>query len=332
MKKNNSNLHKARVAKNDEFYTRLEDIEKELKYYKKHFAGKVVFCNCDDPYESNFFKFFALNFNILGLKKLIATCYDGSQIVGTELPLWKDETDKTAWRAVITMDELIDANEDGAIDEDDVKLMLQKEGAVKKLNGNGSFDSEECLELLKTADIVCTNPPFSLFRKFVKTIMKYNKKFLIIGSKNAITYKEIFNYIKNNELWMGINNVPTFNTPNGGTKTFGNIGWYTNLTHPKRNEEIYLYKTYNTESYPKYDNYDAIEVSKVDEIPEDYDGVMGVPITFLDKYCPTQFEIVDINPHFFSMVEQGLPKPKQLTLHNVNKKDPYARILIKKCV
>ena len=156
------------------------------------------------------------------------------------------------------------------------------------------------------------------------------KKFLIIGTINVITYKDIFNYIKNNELWIGINNVHTFNTQNGGTKTFGNICWYTNLTHPKRNEEIYLYKTYNTESYPKYDNYDAIEVSKVDEIPEDYDGVMGVPITFLDKYCPSQFEIVDINPHFFSMVEQGLPKPKQLTLHNVNKKDPYARILIKK--
>lgn len=329
MNKNNFNLHKARREKNDEFYTRIEDIEKELKYYKKHFVGKVVFCNCDDPYESNFFKYFALNFNFLGLKKLIATCYDGSPIVGTEHPLWKDETDRTAWRAVITMDELIDANGDGVIDEDDVLLMLQKKGAVRKLEGNGSFDSPECLLLLKEADIVCTNPPFSLFRKFVKTMMEYDKKFLIIGNTNAITYKEIFTYIKDNKLWWGISaRGMNFIQPNKSLKNV-NACWYTNLIHNRRTEELYLYKKYNPELYPKYDNYDAIEVSKVDNIPEDYNGVMGVPITFLDKYCPEQFDLLGIMNS--GEENKGIRLPN--TQHGrpiVDGKEMYLRILIKR--
>lgn len=331
MKKNNSNLCKARKEKNDEFYTRIEDIQREVKHYKKHFAGKVVFCNCDDPFESNFFKYFALNFNVLGLKKLIATCYDGSPITGEELPLWKDETDRTAWRAVITMDELYDANGDGAIDEDDVKLMLQKEGAVKKLKGNGSFDSPECLELLKIADIVCTNPPFSLFRKFVKIMMEYDKKFLIIGNANAVSYKDIFSYIKDNKLWWGVSpRGMNFIQPDKSLKNI-NSCWYTNLTHHKRNEEIYLVKTYNEDFYPKYDEYDAINVNKVDDIPEDYYGIMGVPITFLDKYNPEQFEIVDAR----TITINDKLKHKSTALikdgdSSINGKAKFARICIRK--
>ena len=259
-KGNNSNLHKARVEKNDEFYTRLEDIEKELKYYRKHFEDKVVFCNCDDPYESNFFKFFALNFNYFKLKKLIATCYNGSPISGAEIPLWVDDTTgekKKALKAVMIMNELYDANGDGAIDEDDVKLMLQKPGAVTELKGNGSFDSPECLELLKESDIVCTNPPFSLFRRFIEVMMEYNKKFLIIGNMNAVSYKDIFSYIKNNRLWLGImRGDMSFTVPDSyemretrswrdesgkNMRSIGNACWFTNLEHSKRNEEILIF-------------------------------------------------------------------------------------------
>ena len=316
----NSNLHNAKTAKNDEFYTQLTDIEKELKHYKKHFEGKVVYCNCDDVRWSNFFKYFSMNFEHLGLKKLICTAYNenGQGIV---------------------YEYNGDLNGNRIVDDEEIE--------VKYLEGNGDFRSAECIEILKQADIVVTNPPFSLFREYVAQLMEYGKKFLIIGNGNAITYKEIFPLIKENKIWLGVSLNMTkchFIVPQSyeGSNVFyengnkmakvNNAIWFTNLDHTKRHTELDLYKKYNAEEYPKYDNYDAIEVSKVAEIPMDYDGVMGVPITFLDKYCPTQFEIVDINPHFFSMVEQGLPKPKQLTLHNVNKKDPYARILIKKRV
>lgn len=263
----NSNLHAAKTAKNDEFYTQLVDIENELKHYKDHFKGKVVYCNCDDAEESNFFKYFSLNFEHLGLKKLITSCYNengrGRYLVY--------EGDKNG-------NNVPDADEIG----------------VFEFEGNGDFRSAESIKLLKEADIVVTNPPFSLFREYIAQLMEYSKKFLVIGNMNAITYKEIFPLIKENKLWLGYNYCKEFIMPNGEIKSFGNINWYTNLEHDKRNEEIILYRTYNETDYPKYDNYDAINVNKVKDIPCDYDGVMGVPITFLDKYNPNQFEIVGL--------------------------------------
>jgi Adenine-specific methyltransferase EcoRI len=257
----NSNLHKANRAKNDEFYTQLPDIEKELKHYKDHFKGKVVFCNCDDPEWSNFWKYFALNFDHLGLKKLISTHFE------REKPSYKLELER----------------KDGKL-----------EPIRTNLTQNGDFRSPECIELLKEADIVVTNPPFSLFREYIAQLVEYDKKFIVIGSQNAITYKEIFKLIKNNQLWLGCTLPKEFVKPDGSIQKFGNISWFTSLLHKKRNEEIILYKPYdgNEGDYPKYDNYDAIEVSKTKEIPVGYDGVMGVPITFLDRYNPTQFEIV----------------------------------------
>lgn len=287
----NENLHKAKVAKNDEFYTRLQDIENELRHYRNHFKGKVVYCNCDDARESNFFKYFSLSFEFLGLKKLIATGY------------------KENGKGVALVYEG-DKNGNRNVDDEEIN--------VTELNGNGDFRSEECIEFLKEADIVVTNPPFSLFREYVAQLMQYGKKFLIIGNMNAITYKEIFPYIKNNELWLGITSVKDFIQPNGEIKKFGNICWLTNLEHKKRNEELILYKSYNPTEYPKYDNYNAIEVSKVAEIPMDYEGVMGVPISFLDKYCPNQFRIVK-----FRKGDDG----KDLS---VNGKCPYFRILIQR--
>ena len=299
---NNSNLHAAKSAKNDEFYTQITDIEKELSNYKDFFKGKVVYCNCDDARESNFFKYFSKNFEFLGLKKLITTGY------------------KAEGKGVVFVYEG-DKNGNHKVEDNEI--------VVRELEGSGDFRSEECIEFLKEADVVVTNPPFSLFREYIKQLMDYGKKFLVIGSMNAITYKEIFPYIKDNELWLGNQNVKEFRSPNGEIKKFGNILWYTNIQHKKRNTPLDLYKRYSNE-YPKYDNYDAIEVSKVSDIPMDYDGVMGVPITFLDKYCPEQFEILDMNPHFFTLVEQGFEKPKQLSLKSYGMKDPYARILIRK--
>lgn len=338
----NTELHAAARARQDEFYTQLVDIEKELKHYKPYFRDKVVFCNCDDPYESNFFKYFALNFNSLGLKKLVATCYDGSPFAGDELPLfYKIEEDlpkKIAYKVEIC--EVKDYNGDGAINLADVQYLLQNDkNVLSTLKGNGDFRSQECIELLKQADIVVTNPPFSLFREYVAQLMKYQKQFLIIGNQNAISYKEIFRYIMNNELWLGIKfgdmsfRVPDYFEPRAtrywqdetGQKwrSLGTICWYTNLDNNKRHEELVLYKHYSPEEYPKYDNYDAINVNKVTDIPSDYDGVMGVPITFLDKYNPEQFEIV------------GAMTSTQIDEYNfgypyVGGKKIYARILIRR--
>ena len=322
----NSNLQSAKTAKNDEFYTQLSDIENELKYYRKHFVGKVIYCNCDDARESNFFKFFSMNFEFLGLKKLISTGY---------------KADGKGVKLVYTGDK----NGNRYPDFDEIE--------VTELEGNGDFRSAECIELLKESDIVVTNPPFSLFREYVAQLMEFGKQFLIIGNMNAITYKEIFPLIKENKLWLGCRGVGKdffFNIPKeyenelmetktegGGWKIIDNIVmgrvanacWFTNMEHDRRNMPFDLYMKYSNEYFPKYDNYDAIEVSKVCDIPMDFDGVMGVPITFLDKYNPNQFEILDINPHFYSIVEKGLPKPKQLSLQSVGRKDPYARILIK---
>lgn len=273
----NKNLHSAKKNKKDEFYTQLSDIEKELAHYKEYFKDKVVLCNCDDPRVSNFFHYFSYNFEFLGLKKLITTCYKN------------DKPD------IFNHEELENAiylEYFGAKEGEKVPTVDQI--GVKKLKSNGDFRSPACIELLKEADIVVTNPPFSLFREYVAQLINYDKKFLIIGSMNAITYKETFPLIKDNKIWLGHNSVKEFILPDGNTQKFGNIIWYTNLTHKKRNEELILFRTYkgNEKDYPKYDNYDAIEVSKVVNIPVDYNGVMGVPITFLDKYNPNQFEIV----------------------------------------
>ena len=291
MAQKNSNLHNAKKAKNDEFYTQLSDIEKEMAHYKDFFKGKVVYCNCDDARESNFFKFFSNNFESLGLKKLITTGY------------------KEIGKGVVLIYEG---------DKNGNKIVEDNEIIIRELDGDGDFRSAECVELLKEADVVVTNPPFSLFREYVAQLMEYGKKFLIIGSMNAITYKEIFPYIKNNELWLGMNWVKDFVQPNGEVKKFGNICWYTNIGHSRRNTELDLYKNYSADKYPKYDNYDAIEVSKVTDIPMDYEGVMGVPITFLDKYCPAQFEIIKFR--------KG-DDDKDLS---VNGKCPYFRILIRR--
>ena len=253
----NSNLRKAKKAKNDEFYTRLTDIEKELKHYKQHFNGKIVFCNCDDPESSDFWKYFSLNFDYLGLKKLISTHFE------REKPSYKLEM-----------------------------VSVKKKPKKTKLKGNGDFRSDESIAILKKCDIVVTNPPFSLFREYVAQLVEYDKKFLIIGNMNAITNKEIFKLIKNNQLWLGNNAVHNFIQPDGTTKKFGNINWYTNLTHSKRNEDIILFREYNADDYPTYDNYDAINVDKTKDIPMDYDGVMGVPVSFMTKWNPEQFEII----------------------------------------
>ena len=311
----NSNLRAAKAAKNDEFYTQITDIEKELSNYKDFFKGKVVYCNCDDARESNFFKYFSKNFEFLGLKKLITTGY------------------KAEGKGVVLVYEG-DKNGNHKVEDNEI--------VVRELEGSGDFRSEECVEFLKEADVVVTNPPFSLFREYIKQLMDYGKKFLVIGSMNAITYKEIFPYIKDNELWLGNQNVKEFRSPNGEIKKFGNILWYTNIQHKKRNTPIDLYKRYSNE-YPKYDNYDAIEVSKVSDIPMDYDGVMGVPITFLDKYCPEQFEIIGgFNGYKESDEANGLlcgtpteyidknGKIKTWTGPTINKKTCYYRLLIRK--
>jgi hypothetical protein len=337
----NKDLHKAKDAKKDEFYTQLSDIERELKSYERHFKGKVVYCNCDDPYESNFFKYFVLNFNFLGLKKLIATCYIGSPIANIQLSLFDNEseenkTTKTPHKIEIT--ETPDMNNDGVVDLTDVKLLLgSNNNYLTRLKGDGDFRSKECIELLKQSDIVVTNPPFSLFREYVAQLVEYDKKFLIIGNINAITYKEIFKLIKENRAWLGINmgrGISGFIVPNHyelyGTETnidsFGNriispnnCLWLTNLDTFKRHEDIVLTKTYcgNESEYPKFDNYDAINVNKTQDIPMDFAGIMGVPITFLHKYNPEQFEVIKFR--------KG-NDDKDLS---INGKCPYFRILIK---
>ena len=292
----NKNLHKARDAKRDEFYTQMADIERELWNYKEHFNDKVVYCNCDDPYESNFFKFFAQNFNVLGLKKLIATCYTGSPM---ELSLYRNEpveNKNTKIPHKIIINELKDENNDSAENLQDIVISLIKNenNTLTRLEGDGDFRSKECIDLLKQSDIVVTNPPFSLFREYVAQLIEYDKKFLIIGNDNCRTYREIFKLIKENRLWCGYNHVKEFLKSDKTRQQFGNVSWYTNLENKKRNEEIILYKKYNPKEYPKYDNYDAVEVSKISDIPIDYAGVMGVPITLLDKYNPEQFEIIGI--------------------------------------
>lgn len=315
----NKNLSAAKAAKKDEFYTQYEDIERELQHYWQHFRGKTVLCNCDDPYESNFFKYFASRFNQLGLKKLICTCYNGSSIQGTQLSLFPEmnpeEPKRIAHKLVIT--EVKDMNGDGAVDMTDVEILIRNDKNVLTQLQTGDFRSQECTELLREADIVVTNPPFSLFREYVAQLVEHDKKFLIIGNKNAITYKEVFPLIKDNKLWIGVTPMSTdllFEFPSQSVEDVLQNGkrgstyrivdgrilgrspsiWFTNLDHNKRHEFMDLVCRYSPEEYPHYDNYDAIEVNKTADIPCNYPGVMGVPITFLDKYNPEQFEILGI--------------------------------------
>ena len=314
----NSDLTLAKKRKKDEFYTQLVDIANELRNYKEHFKGKVVLCNCDDPRKSNFFKYFADNFEKFQLKRLIATCYKSQDV---DLFSQGD-----CERAIYQIYEG-DTNGNMTIDDDEV--------CVKELKGDGDFRSAECVELLKQADIVVTNPPFSLFREYVAQLIKYDKKFIIIGNQNAITYKEIFPLIKENKIWLGVSihsgdrefGVPDDYPLNASSSRIDDNGhkyirvkgvrWFTNIDYKKRHEKLPLYKKYTPSEYPKYDNYDAINVDKTSDIPMDYDGVMGVPITFMDKYCPEQFEIVKFR--------KG-DDDKDLC---VNGKAPYFRILIR---
>ena len=315
----NQSLSDARRAKQDEFYTQLGDISNEVKHYRVHLRGKTVLCNCDDPYESNFFKYFALNFNVLGLKRLIATTYAGSAIVGGQLPLSDIEGLRPEARDPysIEINHVPDHDTKGATDISDVNYLLRHDAnIVRPLIGDngyngGDFRSNACLEFMKVADIVITNPPFSLFREFVGQLVDHHKRFIVVGSKNAITYKEIFSRIRKNELWLGhgfssgnayfkvpLESMRQFANgvydPETGLVKFRNVGWFTNLDYEGRHEKLPLYKKYSSVEYPTYDNYDAIEVGKTAEIPVDYDGAMGVPTTFLDRHNPEQFEILGI--------------------------------------
>lgn len=355
----NSQLSAAKKARNDEFYTRMTDIEHELVHYRDHFKGKVVLCNCDDPFESNFFKFFALNFNPLGLKKLIATCYSGSPIAGGEYQpsLFDDDVDENtgrhrrAYKAVVNV--FRDTTGDGGLDMDDIRNLLDSgENELTELHGDGiygagDFRSRECLELLDEADIVVTNPPFSLFREYVATLMEHDKRFVIVGNQNAITYKEAFPLLRDDRLWLGYNKVKEFVVPSadhpergnivtdgkgGLIAKFGNICWYTNLDIKKRHEDLLLYRRYKEDPsrFPKYDNYDAIEVSKVKDIPEDYWGVMGVPITFMDSYNPEQFELIGASDNGAVPDEYKLPHFKRHNEPYIDGRKVYKRLFIRR--
>ncbi len=348
-------LQTAKNAKKDEFYTQLEDIELELKHYRKEFKDKVIFCNCDDPFESNFFKYFAMNFNAFGLKKLIATCYATSPIANVQLSLFDiiephtEGDNKKPYKIEIT--EVKDLNQDGAIDLFDVEYLLKNDkNTLSLLNGDGDFRSEECIELLKQADIVITNPPFSLFREYVAQLVEYDKKFIIIGNVNALTYKEIFTLFKNNKMWLGYSihsgdrefrvpddyplNASGYRVDSEGNKYIRvkGVRWYTNIDYEERHQDLILYKPYTKEEYPKYDNYDAINVDKTVEIPCDYEGVMGVPITFIDKFNPDQFEILGMsasagyNADIVGIPFMGVKDARPL----INGKNTYARVFIKK--
>ncbi len=327
---NNAALRKADKNKNDEFYTQLCDIEKELSHYKEHFKGKTVLCNCDDPRVSNFFRFFALKFNEWGIKRLITTCYKNQDV-----DLFSQNTsEKAVW-----LDYYGNPNDNTSTDFSTVE--------VKELKGDGDFRSKECIELLKQSDIVVTNPPFSLFREYVELLLSYDKKILIIGNVNALSYKEIFPYIKNNQLWLGASihsGDREFGVPDSYPLTAassrvdaeGNkyirvkgVRWFTNLDFKERHEDLILYKNYTPEEYPKYDNYDAINVDKTSDIPLDYEDKMGVPITFLDKYNPEQFEIID-GIGRYSILNNEETKKAGKYLSMINGKALYFRIIIKK--
>jgi len=338
----NSNLSKAKREKNDEFYTQLSDIEKELRHYTKHFKGKTVLCNCDDPRVSNFFHFFSHNFEKLKLKKLITTCYKNKNT-----NIFSPQKDKKG----VYLEYLGDKNGNRVPDPSEI--------GVHPLEDDGDFRKNGCLKLLKEADIVVTNPPFSLFREYVQQLIEHEKKFLIIGSQNAITYKEVFNFIKENRMWLGNgfeNGNAYFETRPGkeyasgvydtetGLVKFRNVAWFTNLEHKKRHEELILFNSYSADMHPSYDNYEAIEVSRTKDIPMDYKGAMGVPITFLEKYNPDQFEILGITDRgnewglkTKDYTKEEVPNPGDLNRRAAIKignsyKATYARLLIRRKV
>ncbi len=341
----NTNLNSAKTARKDEFYTQLTDIEKELRYYRKHFAGKTVLCNCDDPFESNFFKYFVLNFNRLGLKKLIATCYAGSSIANQQLSLF-DLLGETAgernkpYKAIVTT--VYDKTGDGGVSMPDIAALFKSgENTLTELNGDGDFRSPECLALLDEADIVVTNPPFSLFREYVAIMIAHKKNFIIIGNVNAIKYKEIFPLFIKNEMWLGASihsgdraffvpdDYPLEAAGCGIDEESGRkfirvkgVRWFTNLDIKQRHEEMILAKRYSPEENPKYDTFDAIDVNKTSDIPCDYAGIMGVPLTFLDRYSPDQFEIIGELNH-------GCDNEYDLAKPIINGVEKYTRILIR---
>lgn len=341
----NDSLSGAKRAKQDEFYTQLSDIEKELRHYRHYFKGKVVFCNCDDPYESNFFKYFALNFKSLGLKKLISTSYSGSPVAGNQLPFFDEfQGDRPPYKVEIT--EVPDLNGDGAVDLVDVELLLKSKGNVlTRLAGNGDFRSEESRALLKEADIVVTNPPFSLFRQFLGQLIESKKDFIILGNQGAISYAEVWPLLQKGDLWLGVNSgdmafrVPEYYEPRetrfwqdeSGQKwrSFGNICWFSNIDHARRHEEIPLFRKFSPDDFPQFDNYEAINVNKVKDIPSDYYGAMGVPITFLAQHNPMQFELVDANDIRLSAPKKshGLIKDKDGTVQGTPK---FVRIVIRR--
>lgn len=313
-------METAKKQKKDEFYTQLSDIERELRHYEHHFRDKTVLCNCDDPRKSNFFHYFSHKFEDLGLKRLITTCYKNQD---------RDLFSHNDCEEAIWLEYTGDKNGNHIPDPEEI--------GIRPLKGDGDFRSEECIELLKQADIVVTNPPFSLFREYVAQLIEYKKKFLIIGNQNAIKYKDIFPLFMENKMWLGYGfkgNAGHFinehyedyavaSDHKEGMIRVSGVTWFTNLEIPKRNEELILYRKYNPEDYPKYDNYDAIEVSKTVDIPEDYDGVMGVPITFMDKYNPNQFEIVGVFNH-------GCDSVFDLAKPILKGKELYTRIAIRK--
>ena len=318
----NNNLNKAKSAKKDEFYTQLSDIENELRHYREHFKGKTVLCNCDDPRVSNFFHYFSYNFEFLGLKKLITTCYKNQDM---------DLFSRNDCESAIWLEYFGDRNGD--------RVPSPEEIGIHKLKGDGDFRSPECIELLKEADIVVTNPPFSLFREYVGQLIEYDKKFIIIGNQNALKYKEIFPLIKEDKLWLGMEygnmkfivpdeygmrSTRSWRDEKGNNwRSLGNSCWFTNLINKRRNLPIILWQKYSPECYQRYDDYDAINVDLVNDIPCDYEGVMGVPITYLYQYNPDQFEIVgELNHGCDNKYDLGRP--------TINGVDKYVRILIKK--
>jgi hypothetical protein len=362
----NKNLNAAKTAKKDEFYTQLTDIERELQHYWPHFRDKVVLCNCDDPYESNFFKYFALRFNQLGLKKLICTCYNGSPVQGNELMIdfgdFSDEPKKVAHKVVIT--EVKDLNGDGAVDLSDVRYLLQNDKNVISILKTGDFRDPECIELLKQADIVVTNPPFSLFREYIGQLLKYEKKFIVMGRMSALHYSEIFPLFTQNKLWCGFNfnfsavyKAPYENTLESNRKFVRSKGlnpddnyikvpaicWYTNLDISKRHETLDLVCKYSPDEFPHYNNYNAIDVGRVQDIPYDYEGVMGVPDTILGQFNPDQFEIIGLGSGTLgqSIGVGGIPKEHKRLMKGHSAagdlyymkdgvpKVPYSRILIR---
>jgi hypothetical protein len=323
----NKNLNNAKAGKKDEFYTELTDIEKELRHYKDHFKGKTVFCNCDDPRVSNFFHYFSHKFEDLELKKLITTCYKNQE---------RDLFSTNKSESAIWLEYNGDKNGD--------RVPNPEEIGIHKLKGDGDFRSQESIDLLTQADIIVTNPPFSLFREYVAQLIEHNKKFIIVGHQNALTYKEIFPLIKENKVWLGYGfnggAAHFINTQYEDYATAGNhkegkirvsgVHWFTNLDTRKRHEDLILYKTYNKKDFPTYDNYDAIEVSKTKDIPLDYKGVMGVPITFMDKYNPDQFEIIGATESEGKGFSNGLWNEKSKVAQAMVKGERvYKRIFIK---